>query len=51
MQLKLKLHGIEFNRRKLVIEKEKTLSKKTTEKNKQAFLQMQSPAKDFEMET
>ena len=46
-----KLHGIEFNGRKLVIEKTKTPLKKTTGKNKQAFLQSQSPATDFEMET
>ena len=47
----LKLRGIEFNGRKLVIEKVKTLPKKTTGKNKQAFLQTQSPAIDFKMET
>ena len=35
----LKLHGIEFNGRKLVIEKAKTSPKKTTGKNKHAFLQ------------
>ena len=46
-----KLHGIVFNGRKLVIEKTKTPLKKTTGKNKQAFLQSQSPATDFEMET
>ena len=32
----LKLHGIEFNGRKLVIKKAKTPSKKTTGNNKQA---------------
>ena len=46
-----KLHGIEFNGRKLVIEKTKTPLKKTTGKIKQAFLQSQSPTTDFEMET
>ena len=45
----LKLHGIEFNVRMLVIEKAKTPPKKTTGKNKQAFLQTQSPAIDLEM--
>ena len=45
----LKLHGIEFNGRKLVIEKAKTPPKKTTGKNKQAFVQTHSPAVDFEM--
>ena len=47
----LTLHGIEFNRRKLVIEKAKTPPTKTTGKHKQAFLQTQSSAIDFEMET
>ena len=47
----LKLHGIEFNERKLVIEKSKTLPKKTNGKNKHAFLQTLSLAIDFEMET
>ena len=47
----LELHVIEFNRRKLVIEKAKTPPKKTTGKNKQAFLQTESPAINFEMET
>ena len=46
----LKLHGIEFNGRQLVIEKTKTATKKTTGKNKQAFLKTQSPAINFEME-
>ena len=45
----LTLHGIEFNVRMLVIEKAKTSPKKTTGKNKQAFLQTQSPAIDLEM--
>ena len=47
----VKLHSIEFNGRKLIIEKAKTPPKKTTGKNKQAFPQTQSPAMDFEMET
>ena len=47
----LKLHGIVFNGRKLVIGKEKTPPMKTTGKSKQAFLLTQSPAMDFEMET
>ena len=46
----LKLHGIEFNGRQLVIEKTKTAPKKTTGKNQQAFLQTQSPAINFETE-
>ena len=46
----LKLYSVEFNGRKLVIERAKTPPKKTTGKNTQALLQMQSPAVDFEME-
>ena len=46
----LKLHGIEFHGRKLVIEKAKTQPKKTTGKRKQAFLQMQSTLIGFEIE-
>ena len=46
----LKLHGIEFNGRTLVIEKAKTPPKKTIGKDKQAFLQLQLLATDFEME-
>ena len=40
----LKLHCIEFNGRKLVTGKAKTLPIKTTRKNKQAVLQTQSLA-------
>ena len=47
----LKLHGIEFNGRNLVTKKAKTPPSKTTGKNKQAFLQTQLRAIDFEMET
>ena len=47
----LKLHGIEFNGRKSVIEKAKTPSKKTAGKSKQASLKSQSPVTDFEIET
>ena len=47
----LKLHGIEFNGRKSVIEKAKTPSKKTAGKNKQASLKSQSPVTGFEIET
>ena len=38
----LKLHSVELNGRKVVIEKAKTPPKKTTGKNRQAFLQTQS---------
>ena len=47
----LKLHGIEFNGRKLVIDNAKTPPKKTTGKNMQALPQTKLPAIDFEMET
>ena len=47
----LVLHGTEFNGRNLVTQKAKTPPSKTTGKNKQAFLQTQSRAIDFEMET
>ena len=47
----LKLYGIEFNGRKLVIKKAKTPPKKPTGKNKQACPKSQPPAIDLEMET
>ena len=47
----LKLDGIEFNGRKLVIEKTKTPPKLTTRKSKQTFVQTQSAAIIFKMET
>ena len=43
----LKLHGKEFNGRKLVTEKANTTPKENTGKNKQAFPQTQSPAIDL----
>ena len=45
----LKLHSIELNGRNLVIEETKIPPTKTTGKNKETFLQIQSPVTDLEM--